>query len=65
MYICILETEVDNVKITPRMKQIFKALLEEKEPISIKHLAEKTGISKRTVQRELESVNEVLLPYGM
>ncbi len=53
------------MKITPRMKQIFKALLEEKEPISIKHLAEKTGISKRTVQRELESVNEVLLPYGM
>lgn len=53
------------MKITPRMKQIFRALLEEKEPISIKHLAEKTGISKRTVQRELESVNEVLLPYGM
>ena len=53
------------MKITPRMKQIFKALLEEKEPISIKHLAEKTGISKRTVQRELESVNDVLLPYGM
>lgn len=53
------------MKITPRMKQIFQALLEEKEPISIKHLAEKTGISKRTVQRELESVNEVLLPYGM
>ena len=53
------------MKITPRMKQIFRALLEEKEPISIKHLAEKTGISKRTVQRELEFVNEVLLPYGM
>ena len=53
------------MKITPRMKQIFRALLEEKEPISIKHLAEKTGISKRTVQRELESVNDVLLPYGM
>ena len=54
-----------NMKITPRMKQILQALLEEKEPISIKHLAEKTGISKRTVQRELESVNDVLLPYGM
>ena len=56
MYICSLETEVDNVKITPRMKQIFRALLEEKEPISIKHLAEKTGISKRTVQRDRQSV---------
>ena len=54
-----------NMKITPRMKQILQALLGEKEPISIKHLAEKTGISKRTVQRELESVNDVLLPYGM
>ena len=53
------------MKITPRMKQILQALLEEKEPISIKHLAEKTGISKRTVQRELESANDVLLPYGM
>lgn len=56
---------MDNVKITPRMKQILQVLLKEKEPISIKQLAEKTGISKRTVQRELESVNDVLLPYGM
>ena len=53
------------MKITPRMKQILQALLGEKEPISIKQLAEKTGISKRTVQRELESVDAVLLPYGM
>ncbi|MGM9540435.1 BglG family transcription antiterminator [Anaerovibrio sp.] len=53
------------MKITPRMKQILQALLEEREPVSIKHLAEKTGISKRTVQRELEAVDDVLLPYGM
>ena len=53
------------MKITPRMKQILQVLLEEREPVSIKYLAESTGISKRTVQRELESVNDVLLPYGM
>lgn len=44
------------MKITPRMKQILQALLGESEPVSIKHLAEKTGISKRTVQRELEGI---------
>lgn len=53
------------MKITPRMKQILLALLKETEPVSIKYLAEETGISKRTVQRELEGVHDVLLPYGM
>lgn len=53
------------MKITPRMKQILLALLKETEPISIKYLAEETGISKRTVQRELEGVHDALLPYGM
>ena len=53
------------MKITPRMKQILQALLGESEPVSIKHLAEKTGISKRTVQRELEGIDDVLQPYGM
>ena len=53
------------MKITPRMKQILQALLEESEPVSIKYLAEMTGISKRTVQRELENIDDVLLSYGM
>ena len=60
-----LHREVGSMKITPRMKQILQALLEESEPVSIKYLAEMTGISKRTVQRELENIDDVLLSYGM
>lgn len=48
------------MNMTPRMKQIFEVLLREKEPISIKTLAEQVGVSKRTIQRELEC-----LPYEL
>lgn len=53
------------MQFTPRMKQILQALLEEKEAVSVKTLAEKVGVSKRTVQRELESVDYYLKPYGI
>ena len=46
--------------ITPRMHQILNVLLKEKEPISVKYLAEKVGVSKRTVQRELEYITGAL-----
>ena len=45
------------------MKQIFEVLLEEKEPIPVKNLAEKIGVSKRTVQRELEYTGSSLRGY--
>lgn len=48
------------MNMTPRMKQIFAVLLREKEPISIKTLADQVGVSKRTIQRELE-----YLPYEL
>lgn len=51
------------MNITPRMKQIFEVLLEEKEPIPVKNLAEKIGVSKRTVQRELEYTGSSLRGY--
>lgn len=51
------------MNITPRMKQIFQVLLEEKEPIPVKNLAEKIGVSKRTVQRELEYTGSSLRGY--
>lgn len=49
--------------ITPRMKQILYVLLREKEAISVKYLAEQIGVSKRTVQRELEYMNSTLKEY--
>ena len=48
---------------TPRIKQILNVLLLENEPISIKNLAEKIGVSKRTVQRELEYMDSSLKGY--
>lgn len=51
------------MEFTPRMKQIFLVLLNENQPISAKRLAEKVGVSKRTVQRELEYVEYELKAY--
>ena len=53
------------MKFTPRMKQIFQVLLQEKTAISVKSLAEKVGVSKRTVQRELEYVSGSLKDYDI
>ncbi len=51
------------MEFTPRIKQILNVLLMEKEPISIKNLAERIGVSKRTVQRELEYIDSSLKKY--
>ena len=51
------------MNITPRMKQIFLVLLKEAEPVSVKYLAEQIGVSKRTVQRELEYTASSLKGY--
>ena len=40
--------------LTPRLKQILMIMLEEGGIISVKELAQRIGVSKRTVQRELE-----------
>lgn len=53
------------MRFTPRMKQIFLVLLKENQPISVKALAEKVGVSKRTVQRELEYVEYELKSYDV
>ena len=53
------------MQFTSRMKQILQVLLKEKEAVSVKTLAERVGVSKRTVQRELESVDYYLKPYGI
>lgn len=48
---------------TPRTKQILGIMLKEDQTISVKNLAEKVGVSKRTVQRELECIDVSLKPY--
>ena len=53
------------MNITPRMKQIFQSLLNETEPVSVKNLAETIGVSKRTVQRELEYTASSLKGYDI
>ena len=53
------------MNITPRMKQIFQSLLNETDPVSVKNLAEKIGVSKRTVQRELEYTSSSLKGYDI
>lgn len=51
------------MKFTPRTKQILGVMLKEDQTISVKNLAEKVGVSKRTVQRELEYIDMSLKPY--
>lgn len=53
------------MEFTPRIKQILGILLKENGTISVKNLAEKVGVSKRTVQRELEYLNTDLKPYAV
>ena len=49
--------------MTPRLKQILNIMLRENRELSVQALAELCGISKRTVQRELESVESCLKDY--
>ncbi len=51
--------------MTPRMRQILNVLLKEQDAISVKHLAEQIGVSKRTVQRELEYISGSLKGYDI
>lgn len=50
---------------TPRLKQILQVMLNEENPISVKNLAERVGVSKRTVQRELEYIEGSLKSYDI
>lgn len=50
---------------TVRMQQILILLLKAKAPVPLRSLAEQVGISRRTVQRELESVDSLLARWGL
>lgn len=50
---------------TIRMQQIINILLETEQPVSVQSLADRMGLSKRTVQRELEYLGRPLKKHGM
>ncbi len=50
---------------TPRLRQITLILLKENQIFSVKNLAERINVSKRTVQRELEYTGNTLKTYGL
>ena len=49
--------------LTPRAKQILCVMLQEEQILSVQVLADRVGVSKRTVQRELEYLNTGLREY--
>lgn len=51
------------MEFTSRFKQILSILLKEQGAMPVQALADKMGISKRTVQRELEAVDYALKDY--
>lgn len=51
------------MNLTPRLKQILLIMLGEENIISVQELASRIGVSKRTVQRELEYIESSLKPY--
>ncbi len=50
---------------TPRMKQILTVMLKKNQTMSVQSLAEQVGVSKRTVQRELEYIGASLKGTGV
>lgn len=50
---------------TPRLRQILLIMLENEQTTSIRWLAEQIGVSKRTIQRELEYVENSLRKYNI
>jgi len=53
------------MNLTPRLKRILMIMLERDRAIAVKDLAVLIGVSKRTVQRELEYIKSALKPYNI
>lgn len=53
------------MEFTPRTKQILSIMLKENQTMSVQNLAEQVGVSKRTVQRELEYMGSSLKSYDI
>lgn len=53
------------MNFTIRLKKILTIMLEKDSIIPVQELAERIGVSKRTVQRELEYIDKDLEPYHL
>lgn len=51
--------------LTPRQKQILYILLNKEEVLSVTSLAQQLNVSKRTVQREMESLGDEISALGI
>lgn len=51
--------------IPPRLNKLLLLLLENEAPEPVSRLAEKLGVSRRTVFREMENIDVLLEPYGL
>ena len=51
--------------MTPRLKQILAILLREEQSISVQSLADEIGVSKRTIQRELNYMESSLKDFDI
>lgn len=53
------------MELTPRLRQLLVIMLQNGQKMSVQALAEELGISKRTVQRELEYIDSSLKSTGI
>lgn len=53
------------MNLTPRMKRILIVMLQENRTLAVRELAEQVGVSKRTVQRELDGGKDCLKGYDL
>ncbi|MDR1143419.1 MAG: transcription antiterminator [Spirochaetaceae bacterium] len=51
--------------ISPRLFKLLELLLDRKEPVPVDAIAKNLGISRRTVFRELENVDELITRYRL
>ncbi len=51
--------------ISPRLTRLLEILLASDQPVRVDDLASSLGSSRRTVFRELESIDKLLEPYGL
>ena len=53
------------MKLTPRAKKVLQLLLETEQKMTMQELADRMGVSKRTVQREMDDVSGFLEKAGI
>ncbi len=53
------------MEFTPRIRDILLLLMQEKEPLTKQEIAARIGVSKRTVQREFEYIEQAISEYGL